>query len=252
MRCCVLFLLLCLFSQIAETDSTSLSVPFKLAFGENSVPWSWMENGQPTGLLVEIANEALVVRMKVNVEFQFYPWIRAQENIKRGFSDALITNFDGDRKKYTTASNELITNFKRMIFVNINDPLISEILKVQSLSDLRTYSIGSSIGVTWTKSTFHDYNIEVAGSVKQALKMLEGSRFNVYIANPIATQYKLKTLKLKNIIMLPNVLSDVKESRYKLLIGNHSNFLHLIPEFDKTIQAMKADGTLKKIFDSYK
>lgn len=251
MRRTILLFSLFLFSQLLAAGDNKETRAFKIAFGEKSVPWSWLKDGQPTGILIDIVNEALISRMNTNVEFYFYPWKRAQKNVKEGITDALITNYDGNRKEYTIASKEPITHLKRMIFVNINDPLISEIIKAQSLSDLRSYTIGSNIGVSWAKKTYMDYNVEWGGSVSQTLKMLEGGRFNVYIANPVSTKYKLKFLNINNVIMLPNQLSDVKTSRYKLLINNNSAHRSLIPEFDRTILAMKKDGTLEAIFKRY-
>ncbi|WP_057830835.1 substrate-binding periplasmic protein [Colwellia sp. TT2012] len=238
-------------ASLAAQESASPKA-FKIALGNNSVPWNWQEHNQHKGILIDIINEALVSRMKIKVELLFYPWKRAQQMVKYNKADALITNFTEERKIYSNAGEHYITNIKRMIFVNKNDPLINDIAKAQSLKDLKMFTIGNNIGNPWAARVFKGYKIAWASSVSRALKMLEKSRFNIFIGNSVATRYKLKQLNITNVVMLPNQLIDIKASRYQLLIGKKSSYLHLLPEFDRTILAMKEDGSLQAIFDKYK
>ena len=82
--------------------------------------------------------------------------------------------------------------------------------------------------------------------------MLSAGRFDIYLGNPVSTAYKLKVLKIQNIVALPVLMSDIKSSKFKLLINKNSDHVALIPEFDKTIIKMKNDGSLQRIFNQYK
>ncbi len=47
-------------------------------------PYSWVEKGKMQGILIDIAEKALVKRMGLKASHKGYPWARAQELVKSG------------------------------------------------------------------------------------------------------------------------------------------------------------------------
>jgi len=225
--------------------------PLKIAHSNQGGPWAWKEQGLYKGLIVDIANEALSNRMNLEISHHLFPWKRAQHSVRTGVMDALITNYTEERKQYTIASSELITNIRRSIFVKKNNPIIPKLKDVQYLPQLTGYSMGNYSGNGWAEKNLTDMQVTWGNSSISVLKMLSHNRFDIYIANPISTRFKLKNHGINNIVMLPNEILDIKPSRFRLLIRKDSEYTEILPRFDEVIKNMKKEGTLQKIINKY-
>ena len=105
------------------------------------------------------------------------------------------------------------------------------------------------IGNGWAEKNMKDMKVHWVVSMKQLLLLLQTQRIDVVADNPAVMNYHIKEMglyskiiELKSFISLPLHLS----------IGKKSTYLSILPQFDKTINEMKNDGTLKKIIDKYK
>lgn len=240
-----------LFIELFFSQSLYAKEALKIVYSEQGAPWAWQQQDTYHGLLVDIANEALSNRMNLNISHHFMPWKRAQNSVSIGSMDAMITNFTKSRALYTVASNELITNIRRSLFVRKNSSVISRLKDVQYLHQLKDYSLGNYTGNGWAEKNLANMNVTWANNSTNALRMLAHKRFDIYIANPISTRFKIKALEIPNIIVLPNQILDIKASKFRLLIRQDSEFTEILPEFDKTIRGMKEDNSLQKIFNKY-
>lgn len=236
-----------LYINIAYAESV-----LKIAYNDRGEPWAWKEGEKELGILIEISEEALTNRMGIEISHHFYPWKRAQNYVRTGVLDALITNHTQDRKLYTRAGDELITNIKRSIFVKKGNPVVQEISRVRNISELNKFSIGNYIGNSWAEKNLKGMKVIWASSSFNCLKMLSNGRFDIFVGNPVSTRYKLKIAGIRNVIMMPNSLDDVKPSRFKLLIRKDSEYVQILNDFDATIRKMKDEGVIDLIFKKYR
>ena len=62
----------------------------RFVYMQDMQPACWPENGKPMGLQPEIA-EQVTARLGLKAEHGFYPWARANEMIRNGEADVIIT-----------------------------------------------------------------------------------------------------------------------------------------------------------------
>ncbi|MCD4681675.1 MAG: transporter substrate-binding domain-containing protein [Bacteroidales bacterium] len=224
--------------------------PMKLVYFDSAVPYSWKDNGEMKGILVDILDNAINKRMGIPVIHKGYPWARVQWLVKAGKADAFFTVPTLKRIAYTEISKETIFSIDTRLFVKAKNLKLEKLKAVKTISDLRHFKIGSYLGSGSLKTTLKDMDVIVANNVELALKMLIMGRFDVFMAGTHSSLAILEKYGYKDeIVVLPNVLIS---KPFHLCIGKNSLFVGILSEFDTTIREMKEDGTLEKIFDKYK
>ncbi len=105
------------------------------------------------------------------------------------------------------------------------------------------------IGNAWAEKNMKDMQVQWVVSMKQLLLLLQTQRIDVVADNPAVMNYHIKEMDLYNKIIELNSFLSLP---LHLGIGKKSTYLWILPKFDKTINQMKNDGTMKKIIDKYK
>ena len=213
-------------------------------------PYSWMSKDNiATGLEIDILKESIEKRMGIPISIKIQPWKRAQESVKAGIFDAFIAVPTPKRKVYTNVNTEVLAYWGVSVFANVNNPKIEQIKNIKSIDELKNFKLGSMIGNGWAEKNMKDMKVHWVVSMKQLLLLLQTQRIDVVADNPAVMNYHIKEMglygkiiELKSFLSLPLHLS----------IGKKSTYLSILPQFDKTINEMKNDGTLKKIIDKYK
>ncbi|MCP4023872.1 MAG: transporter substrate-binding domain-containing protein, partial [Desulfobacteraceae bacterium] len=80
--------------------------PIKIVYFENFAPFSWKENNQMHGILIDVLTEAIQERIKIGLLHEGYPWARAQSMVRTGKADAFVTVPTPERRAYTEISSE--------------------------------------------------------------------------------------------------------------------------------------------------
>ncbi len=222
----------------------------KFGFSETLTPYTWQENGQDKGILVDIANEAIQKRMGIAVSHHIYPWERAQHLVKEGNLDAHITN-GPLRKEWAEHSNEVVMELTWGIFVKAGNPKLEQIKKAKSLEELKPFQFIDYIGNGWAKANLVDkgFNVYLVPAPATIFSLLAKGRGDMNIMPSLQGRYYIRDLGLQDqIVELPPVTPAIP---FHLVIGKKSPFTKILPEFDKVIRQMKEDGSLQAIIDKY-
>jgi len=239
-----------LLTIVVITTSASAQKPLNLVYFENYAPFSWKENNQMHGILIDVLNEAIQTRMGIPVSHSGYPWARAQNRVKKNESDAFATVPTPERKTYTEISTEPVVLATFTLFVKKGNPKIENIRTVKTISDLQKFTLGHYIGSGWAKKNLDNMNVSWSPKLDYVLAMLINGRFDIFVDTSQVVRFNIKKLNYQDqIVELPNI---VDSAPFSLCIGKESPYVNILPEFDKTLKDMKKDGILQKIYDKYK
>lgn len=239
-----------LFIVILSALPSFAEEPMKMVYFDNYAPFSWLEQNEMKGILVDVVTEALQNRMGIPLEHKGYPWARAQSLVKENKADAFVTVPTEERRSYTEISSEPALLVTTVMFAKKGSPKIEALSRVKTIPDLKDFTIGNYMGNGWGKKALEGLNVEWIPTVDQTLAMLIKGRFDVFIDVSPVVNFNLKRLGYQDqIVELPPVLEAIT---FNLCIGKTSAYVDLLPKFDETLRAMRDDGTLQKIYDNYK
>jgi polar amino acid transport system substrate-binding protein len=218
---------------------------YKIAYHEEFAPYSQRRDGKMAGILVGIMDELLVQRLGLSIEHEGFPWVRAQQRVKEGLSDAFVTVPTDERKAYTVPTQEWVTQGRLTMFVRANEPQRAQLEKIKAIAELKAFNVGTYLGNSWVKSKFADIEVNYVTNRDSALKMLQAGRLQVMVdaASPTRAAVRMAGME-KEIVELPPVL-DVSEAH--LCIGKQSPLLARAKDIDATLRKMKADGSLQRL-----
>ena len=226
------------------------SEPFRMAYIENYPPLSWMRDGSPAGVTVSILREALQTRMGLPVVHTLFPWKRAQQLVREGSQDALITQPTPQRREYGLISDVKIMSIDYTLFVSRDNPRIDALRKVRGLADLSPFRLGQLRGSQWAERNLTGLNVEWVTSIDQNLKKLAAGRIDGFIGNAYVMPLVVEEAGLgEQIVSVPEAL--LREIPYHLIVSKRSRFTDVLERFDETIRQMKADGTIERIIQAH-
>jgi polar amino acid transport system substrate-binding protein len=240
-----ILVLLCPFVVSAAERSRAM----KVVYFQDYPPFSQGVGEQVHGVFIDILQEALFRRMKQPLIHAGYPWERAQYMVKQGEADAFVTVHNPDRQRYTEASSEALYTDEIRFYVRKNHPNFNKIKAFTRTEQFMPYRIGSYIGAGWTKTNLNGFNITYFPLSESLYRSVaEG----IVDASPeIIAQARLYILKQglqDEIVEVPHSFDIL---RYRLCVRKSSNFAKLLPEFDKTLKAMRSDGSLAEIMKKH-
>jgi len=216
-----------------------------MVYAEEFFPYSYRQNGQLKGILVDIAEEVLVRRLRLSVEHSGYPWVRAQMMVQRGEADAFVTVATEERRAYTVPSSEWVTQGRLALFARRNHPKLAQFRAIKGVQDLKGLRIGSYLGNSWAKSKLGATDMQFAKDRDGALRMLVADRFDLMVDASNPTQYALKALGLEQVVIELPVALDTSETY--LCVGKQSFLLDYLPRIDRVLHNMKLDKSLERM-----
>ena len=119
------------------------------------------------------------------------------------------------------------------------------------MQEIKGLTVGTYLGDGWAKTHLGEIGVQIdySADMQSVLRMLAAKRTDIIVQTDIDTLGQIKTMGLTDtIIMMPNTLSYTP---YYLMLGKHSKYLNRIPEIDKTLRQMKADGSLQNIIHQF-
>lgn len=241
--CCLVILLFA--SWIGANEALNI------VYFDSYPPFSWQdENEQMKGILIDVLNEAIQTRMGIPISHSGYPWARAQKMVLEGMADGFVTVPTPERKEYIKASKEPVVVLEVTLFTQKGHPKMEELKKIHTFADLQGFTLLDYIGDGWGEKRFAGFEVDLCPKVENVFLKLQRGRGDLFVQNSQMSHHVIKQLGLQEeIVEIPNVLET---STFHLCIGQHSAFVDILDEFDKTIEAMRADGTLQTIYNAYK
>ena len=228
--------------------------PFVIADDGSFGPFSYMdEQGQFIGIFPELYTEAFK-RIQVPLSYGGYPWRRAQQMIRDGEADAMITIPTPKRLEHLTASKPLFTE-PFVIWARKDNPRIDDILKIQSIPDLKGFYIIELQGNGWAETHLAPKElglsiIWVSNNVSIP-KMLILRRGDIAVMPQNVTIFNISQKNFNNADALLHSDYPLGVNPFCLMVRNDSKYIHILPQFNKAIKEMREDGTFEIIVNRH-
>jgi polar amino acid transport system substrate-binding protein len=240
-----------LFMQSLLFSSAAISKHVVLAAAAHSIPTSYVENNNQTGILVDIVNEAFS-RIDHTVEIKLMPWARCLKWVEQGYVDGIFSAYITDsRKAFLNYVPEVLITQRQAFFVSI-DSTIRFDGELNSLTDktigvINETSYGSRLDSALQTDLFK-YQDKAQSSKSNVLKLLAG-RVDIIPSYTHVALYTAK--KLGKIDQIKELAPPLEETPSYLAFTNKRDYSTVIEDFNIALIAMKKDGTYDSIFQKY-
>ncbi|MCZ0873997.1 ABC transporter substrate-binding protein [Peribacillus sp. AS_2] len=199
------------------------------------------------GFIIEIVNE-LAKRSDVKVQISTGEWNSLIPSLKSGKADVIAdAMYITDVRKKQISFTDPVFGFGEGLIVPEGDT------KTKSLKDLKGKVIGVQMGTSFKdmlEKENKSLNIEVKTyqTLSDLLKDIQTNRIDAALADaPTFSYFKAKNPDMKYRIVegyVPSLTGEVG-------IGVSKDHPELLKKFNKAIQEMKEDGTLKDIYKKW-
>ncbi|KZN34338.1 hypothetical protein N480_22300 [Pseudoalteromonas luteoviolacea S2607] len=210
-------------------------------------PYQYLEGNMPKGIGVEIVTEVFK-RLKQPINIEFLPWGRAIRELQSGQADGIFTIYFSEKRQQTMLYSEQVLIMQSVSIFTRKDSGIRLAGNIRELSELRVglvrnVSYGTEID-TAIKSGVIDQIVET-NSGTQSFKLLLADRVDVVISNKLGGMDIVRRLGIQNSVS-PTPLYELPIPSY-FAFSKNTQGKNLKAQFDKVLQAMKADGTYDAI-----
>lgn len=240
----VLFLLLCCgFSGFGAAPGRLLLV---------TSPWPPFEfesGGTVRGTDADILREAFR-RMKIPLEMRIYPWLRAMAMVQDGSADGVFSlRPTADRRRRLLFPGEPVSFSENAFFYRQGER--TRYRFSGRLQDLRGLRIGITRGYAYGRAFMNSrlFVLDEAASDDLGFRKLEGGRIDLFLCDRAVGIYMIKKMGLQQrISVLP-----VPLSRFQMFVAFRPapELRQLLPQLDRVLREMRADGTMHRIRRRY-
>jgi PAS domain S-box-containing protein len=209
---------------------------------ESLPPMSFMKNGKPSGIVVDLA-EALMKRIHHPSEIRLMDWTEAQRLVLEGQADALLQiNPNKVRLKSYDFSEPLLTS-EFTIFTS------AERLGIATMSDLRGLKVGVENNGLPILLLHEDPQIivKIIPNFVQGFKMLVAGELDAVVADRWVGSYVLSENNMRGVKLIEEPISR-SHSSIAVKKGNAS----LLADINMALADIKQDGTYDRIIKSWK
>lgn len=221
----------------------------------DDAPYSYKaSDGEVVGLNADLVRAALK-GMRCEAQFVELPWARALRELELGRLDILPGAF-------RTPERDKFAYFSRPVNRSPNVLFIAKRAmghyKPKTLADLSGtgFRMGAQIGVAYgadydalIKTPVFAAQITPVTSRRSAWKMIELDRLDGIIADEISGLVELQQMGLSDAILKTEVI--VSGEAAQMALSQTSLTPEFVADFDRSLNAMMADGRYKKILERY-
>ena len=224
---------------------------FKLGYSEYK-PFIWEENNRARGIYVDVLTEALENRLGIPVSFTPYPLKRLVQNVKKGVVDGFVDVSTKERLAYCSSGSVPVAVGMVGAFTYRNHPRIEDLADVDTLEELKGYSILTYLGDDWISDYLDGFTIDAeASDLAGVFRKLQYRRGDIILQIEQVAQYNINELGLQNeIVQVPNIA--LNPVFYQLLVSKKSSYTSILRRLDTVITAMINDGTIDAIYNKYR
>jgi len=211
------------------------------------------EGYAPTGgIAVELTNE-IFKRIYVQVDLKLFPWKLCLKQMKHGKRDGLmLLTKNAERSEYLDYT-DVIMEDRDFIWYEPEtfNAKFKQNFAWKTFEDLKPYIIGQSSGFNYGDeftTAVKDLNLTVQFATKDVFnfKKLLLNRIDIFICNETSAKSIFNSEpRLKNKFKF--AIKPFKIVQFHMAFSKKSSSRGYIPLINKTIAAMKQDGTIDKI-----
>lgn len=226
--------------------SFAFSAPKIKLVTENYPPFNMEENGKIVGMSTDIIKE-LLKRENIDYSLELFPWARSY---KMGMEEKDTVVYS------TTRTPEREALFKWVGPLVSNDWVFfakkGTAIKINSLDDARKYSVGGYNGDAASEFLLKEKfekgkSLQLATNDKQNALKLEAGRIDLWATGSQLGPWIAKTEKTGKIVPL---YTFKKTEMYAAFNKGFDDAI--IKKLNETLDKMKKDGSINKIYDKYK
>ncbi|BBD07915.1 substrate-binding periplasmic protein [Desulfovibrio ferrophilus] len=225
----------------------------------NSPPLEYPDaQGQPTGLNMEIALEALR-RLGHDAVVDFVPWKRALEMVRSGSADAIVdAGYNSERAAYLHYPYENIYLEEVFAFKRAEKHFTLD----EGLGNAQDFRLGVGRGYYYGMAMDRALqegrfkSIEEVYQIELSFRMLMADRIDMFIGVRVPILYLLEQMDLADDIDI--VFNTDTGAEYALdfsptyvAFSKKSMNERIADEFDIILKSMKEDGTFERIYRRY-
>ena len=224
--------------------------PLVMAYSEDAPPVSWTDNGIARGIFIDVVDEVVTRRLGIPVSHTVAPWARAQQLVKNGLADGLVTVASEARKSFMNVGLVPVQTHSNRIIVRANHPRLNDIEAVDHVKSLAPFHIGVQLGNGWAKENLVDMQVTEVASIELLLKMAAAERIDLVLqGDAVALFYRKQLGYTDKLVVLPHVFESFD---FNFMVRKNSQYADLPAQFDSELQKMIDDGSIQKIFDRYR
>lgn len=249
-----------LFSQDSILDQEQLEMPEEfrstliIAYDDDLAPLSYAADGRIRGVLVDILNEILVVRLGKQVEHRGYSWKRAQLMVRADNADALCAVPGSARQHYVLFTSSPVVVSSPAIFSGVNNPRKTDIETIGTIEGLRAFSLVDHLGSSWSRDTLPrdiHKNINWVGSLDTVLKMIAINRYDIYLGDGIIGRYGLMNLGLADAVLARTVQIGTPTRFHFGMRKNHPDAPTVVNDVQRELKRIAAEGMIERMVQGY-
>ncbi len=202
------------------------------------------------GLSYAIVDE-IFRRLDMPFDLELLPQLRMLKYLQEGQRDAAtVISKNSDRLNFLIYSDEIFQKRGRIYYLAKG----KKTFNWQSYKDLVGLKIGTVMGHNYgpdfieAKERYH-YQVDETIKVEQNFGKLLSGRIDIFLCNELTAKQFLRKLKYKGKIIPSN--RNYYEKGYHIAFSILSDKQFMLPAINKTIQAMKKDGSLQEIINRY-
>jgi polar amino acid transport system substrate-binding protein len=217
----------------------------------DSAPTAYMEDGKPTGILVDVVTEAFQ-RTGYPFEIQLMPWARCLAEIRSGHVDGIFSVFKlPERNEFLTYTSVPVITQVEAFFV----PADSDVKFDGDISKLGGLSIGTIRGTS--------YGIKVDGALKTGVwsTVVETNSVDSLVGMlglkriDLAIGYRHVVLeaarKKGSSDKIKEISPGIDEIQSYLAFTKQRDYSEVIADFDRALTSMKNDHSFEAIYEKY-
>lgn len=226
----------------------------RFVYMQDMQPACWSENDQPMGLQPEIA-EQVAARLGLKADHGFYPWARANEMIRTGEADVMITTPTQARFAFAAFGKGKVMIHKWSMFTHKdNVDLIAKAKQFTRLEELKPYLLLDYLSNGWTTRNLQgEYRIHQVTSLEQVLRMLALKRGDLTIENPANIRWWAAKAGIdKELVEIPTQLPNT-QFHFVFMVSRKSPWLQkgLVKGLDTALGEMKKSGEWARVTKKY-
>lgn len=208
-----------------------------LLYGDaNFPPMSWVDNGEPRGLNVDIAR-AIARQMSRELKIELMNWNEAQVRVRNGEADGLLAMTYSPERAATFDFTVPTLSRVYAVFVRSGD------VSIRGVNDLGGKRVGVTLGGL-PRTVLADkgnINLVLVGSYPDAFDRLASGALDAVAADQWAASFAIQQRGVQNITIAGRPFASSPAS---LAVRQGDPLLH---EIDQAVRALHANGTLSRI-----
>lgn len=238
----LIIMILLIVSITCLLASEKITVTFATGEWEPFTSETMPNKGIATEFIEAICKEAGIIPT-----FEFFPWSRAELNVKNGTVFAAFPYaITEERKLDFNFSDTIFYGINALFYIESNAKITKEAHNFKSLKDLNQYTFGVIRG-SFLENEFKANNITYypANSIEEAFRMLNAGRTDFVIENQTAGYYSINRIfpnDSKKFKVLDKHFGE-STSNAILVSRTYPNSDKILERFNQGLAKIKVNGT---------